>query len=138
MSDVKQVGITWYPSPEAVHRAYWQPMAESEGMTYEVLIAEGMTCAFDQFGNMVEMTHDEEMAALRSMGAWGFADTKLRHIHAWAAPETPREQVMRLLAHEIGHLTGEPCKDELQEEFRAETFGAVAAMAFSMLPLPAM
>ncbi|MCR4146617.1 hypothetical protein, partial [Alcaligenes faecalis] len=65
---------------------------------------------------------------------WGCADTDTNQIHVWAAPDVDRALLIHMLAHEIGHLTGEPHPDDIQEELRAETFGKVAALAYHMLP----
>lgn len=127
-------GVTWYSTPEALHRAMWSPAAEAEGMTYEALIAESSTSAFTTDGREIQVTHEEEMDAIRLMGVWGFCDTNTSQIHAWAAPDTPRLKVIHMLAHEIGHLTGTPDENDLEEEMRAEAFGQVAAIAFGMLP----
>ena len=127
-------GVTWHPTPEALHRAMWSPAAEAEGMTYEALIADSSTGAFTVDGEEVHVTHEEEMNAIRCMGVWGFCDTNTNQIHAWGAPGTPRLKVMHMLAHEIGHLTGAPDENDLEEEMRAEAFGQVAAIAFGMLP----
>lgn len=127
-------GITWHPSPEALHRAMWGPIAEAEGMDYEALLAESSgVAAFTATGEEVHVTHEEEMDAIRMMGVWGFSDANAKHIHAWAAPDTPRIKVLHMLAHEIGHLTGTPDEDDLKEEMRAEAFGQVAALAFGLM-----
>ena len=126
-----ELAITWYPSPEAVHRAMWAPIAEAEGMTYEALMAESHSHGVDAAGTEVEISAEEEMAAIRSQGVWGFIDTNGHHIHAWASPDAPRETVVHMLAHEIGHMTGTPHDDDLEEELRAEQFGRVAALAVS-------
>lgn len=130
---MQNIKMTWYDTPQEVHRAMWTPVALEEGMSYED-ICETLGGGTDADGNIVEITYEKEMAAIREMGVWGFADTLDRHIHAWADPSTPRETVIYMLAHEIAHLAGTPSEDDVQEELRAESYGAVAAQAFSLLP----
>lgn len=130
---MKDIKMTWHDTPEEVHRAMWEPVAIEDNVTYAELC--GMTGGgTDAEGNIVEFTFAQEMEAIRQMGVFGFADTMDRHIHAWADPSTPRETVIHMLAHQIGHLTGTPCEDDLQEAMRAASYGAVASMAFSLLP----
>ncbi|EWC39609.1 hypothetical protein [Stutzerimonas stutzeri] len=131
--DPPEMIIRWYESPESVHRAMWEPMAIGEGMTYDELLAEGVTCGFDESGNEVEMEAGADIEGMRMQGCWAFVDTLNSCIHAWAAPDADRGKILHMLAHEIGHATGTPHPDGFQEEMRAEQFGRVAAAAYSML-----
>lgn len=128
------IDIVWHDSPESIHRAMWAPVAESEGMTYEELCADCGAIAECLDGEVLELTHEQEMQAILEQGCWGFAEVERGTIHAWAAPHADRGLVLHMLAHEIGHLTGDPHPDGLQEELRAEQFGRVAALAYSLLP----
>lgn len=127
------VSICWHDSPEDVHRLMWEPVAISEGMTYDEMLADSTCCGETEDGQLVEFSHEQELGGMRAQGCWAFADTHANTIHAWAAPDADRGRVLHMLAHEIGHLTGEPHEDSMQEELRAEQFGRVAALAFSML-----
>ena len=128
------VSVTWHESPESVHRAMWEEVAVAEGMTYEQLIAESEGEGETETGETVAFTHEQELAGMRGQGCWAFVDTRNNTIHAWADEATPRELVLHMLAHEIGHITGEPHPDHMQEEMRAEQFGRVAKMAYGLLP----
>ena len=128
------VSVTWYESPDSVHRAMWEEVAVAEGMTYEQLIAESEGEGETETGETVAFTHEQELAGMRGQGCWAFVDTRNNTIHAWADEATPRELVLHMLAHEIGHITGEPHPDHMQEEMRAEQFGRVAKMAYGLLP----
>ena len=128
------VSVTWHESPESVHRAMWEEVAVAEGMTYEQLIAESEGEGETETGETVAFTHEQELAGMRGQGCWAFVDTRNNTIHAWADEATPRELVLHMLAHEIGHITGEPHPDDMQEEMRAEQFGRVAKMAYGLLP----
>ena len=130
------MSITWYDTPEQVHRAMWEEGAIANGMTYEQMMSES-TCVGEDFaGNEHEVTHEQEMAGIRTQGCWAFVDTRVNMIHAWADPEADRELVLHMLAHEIGHVTGAEHPDPSQEEMRAEQFGRVAKMAASLMPAP--
>lgn len=127
------MSITWYDTPEQVHRAMWEEGAIANGMTYEEMIAES-TCVGEDFaGNEHEVTHEQEMAGIRTQGCWAFVDTRVNMIHAWADPEADRELVLHMLAHEIGHVTGAEHPDPIQEEMRADQFGRVAKLAYQLL-----
>ena len=129
-----QVSITWHESPESVHRAMWEESAIDAGLTYEQMLAESAACGEDEHGNEIEFTHEQELDGMRQQGCWGFVDSRTNIIHAWAADSAPRGFILHMLAHEIGHVTGEPHPDELQEEMRAEQFGRVAKLAYELLP----
>lgn len=83
----------------------------------------------DSRGNPVEIDMAE---ALRQQRVWGFAKTKGRpEIHWWAAKDATEEEVIALLAHELGHLrrlvkraNGAP-----REEVIADGYAAVALTA---------
>ncbi|WP_160286827.1 hypothetical protein [Pseudomonas knackmussii] len=125
--------IRWYDSPEEVHRIMWEPAALAEGMTYEQMMAESEVCGQDEHGNEVVLDSGSEFAGMRAQGCWAFVDPLNNCIHAWAAPDADRGMVLHMLAHEIGHVTGEPNSDPFQEEMRAEQFGRVAGLAYSLL-----
>lgn len=126
--------IRWYSAPEDVHRAMWEESAVEAGMTYEEMMEESVSCGEDEHGNEIEFTHEQELAGIREQGCWAFVDTRTNIIHAWAAEYAPRDLVLHMLAHEIGHLTGAAEDDQLQEELRAEQFGRVAKAAYALLP----
>lgn len=127
------ISIQWHGSPEDVHRLMWEPVAISEGVTYDEMLADSICCGETEDGQLVEFSHEQELAGMRVQGCWAFADTHANTIHAWAAPDADRVRVLHMLAHEVGHLTGEPNEDPMLEEMRAEQFGRVAAQAFVML-----
>lgn len=128
-----KLSIVWHDTPESTHRAMWGPAAIDEGMTYEQLMAESTACGETADGETVELSHEDEINAIRGQGCWAFVDTTAGVIHAWAAPDAPMDRVMHMLAHEIGHATGDPHPDGIQEEMRAEQFGRVAREAYRLL-----
>lgn len=132
-SNPPELSIVWHDSPEAIHRAFLEPVAAGEGMTYEQFVAESYMCGQDADGNECEIESGAELEGMRLQGCWGFLDENTNTVHAWADPGVDRALLLHMLAHEVGHATGTAHPDELQEEFRAEQFGAVAAMAFRFM-----
>ncbi|HRO20851.1 hypothetical protein [Alcaligenes phenolicus] len=130
--ELPELTIQWHDTPEAVHRIFWEKAALENGMTYEDLM-EGVMVGETEHREKVDLTYEQEIQAIRDQKCWGCADTETNQIHAWAAPDVDRTLLIHMLTHEIGHLTGEPLPDDIQEELRAETFGKVAAMAYQML-----
>ena len=128
------VAITWHDSPESVHRAMWEESAVAAGMTYAQMVDESVSCGEDEHGNEIEFTHEQEIAGMRRQGCWAFVDARSNMIHAWADESASREFVLHMLAHEIGHITGDAHTDDFQEEMRAEQFGRVARAAYRLLP----
>lgn len=82
----------------------------------------------------VEFTLDEFVVALEGNPMWGFVDTLASPpvIHAWASPGASLEELVALMAHEIGHVTGEALEDDEAEERRADEFAAVAVQALGL------
>lgn len=130
---MKSISIQWHNSAQSVHRAMWEPVAASEGITYDDMMADSVGVATSADGVDFELSHADELAALEAQGCWAFVDTKAGIIHAWVSPYAPRSRVVHMLAHEIGHMVGTPLDDDIAEEMRAEEFGRVAAMAFDMM-----
>lgn len=128
-----ELEIRWYSSPEEVHRLMWEPSAIDAGMTYEQMMSECEVCGEDEHGNEVTIPPGAEFEGMRKQGCWAFIDTLNSCIHAWADESTDPEMVLHMLAHEIGHATGTPESDPLQEEMRAEQFGRVAKLAYQLL-----
>lgn len=131
--ELPELTIQWHDTPEAVHRIFWEKAAIENGLTYEELI-EGAMVGETEGRQKVDLTYEQEIQAIRDQKCWGCADTDTNQIHVWAAPDVDHALLIHMLAHEIGHLTGEPHPDDIQEELRAETFGKVAALAYHMLP----
>jgi len=127
------VTIQWHESPESVHRAMWEPVAIGEGMTYDELMADSVMCGEDEHGQEYELEGGADIKGMRMQGCWAFVDTSTNTIHAWADPATEDALVLHMLAHEIGHITGTPAADDMQEEMRAEQFGRAARRAFELL-----
>ena len=80
-------------------------------------------------GNECEYSIDDAIAGMDITGCWGYVDEQ-NTIHFWAKSDVDDKTLVHFFAHEIGHCSGTPCEDYMEEERRAETFGEVAAQAF--------
>jgi hypothetical protein len=87
----------------------------------------------NETGAEFDVSGEDAIAGIAEQKCWGFCDTKTGEIHAWVAPDCPPETLLEFLGHELGHLTGTPCADELEEEMRANLFGEVAAQAYRLM-----
>lgn len=126
--------IVWHESAKAVYEAMWAQAMAGEGIPADE--AEEVTFHADTVGGgAITLTKDQLIAAIEEQGMWGFVDTESRTIHAWAHPSADPADILHMLAHEIGHATGEPAADDLEEEKRADTFGVVASDAFRLLAM---
>jgi hypothetical protein len=126
------LSIQWHPTPEAVLRLMWAESFAAEGLSAEDMADAAFVCDTEG-GESIEASEAQVLEGMRAQGCWGFSDTAARVIHAWAAPSADPVLVLHMLAHEVGHLTGEPAADDMAEELRAEVFGGVAAQAFRLL-----
>lgn len=129
--------VVWYKTAEEVFEAYFgfqgeakdfEPLSDAEISTINAEII-----ALCESGEHHEISAHETIQAMKDQGVWGFAETDARVIHAWADPQADPADVLHMLAHEIGHLTGTPDEDDLREELRADSFGKVAAQAYRLL-----
>ena len=130
---IEPLGIVWHTTPENVFYAMWEAACLAEGITAAEFPATTVIGVSSQTGDEEAMTVEQVVTNIRDMGMWGFVDTETRTIHAWADPAASPGDVLHMLAHEVGHVTGEPDEDEEAEEIRADTFAAVAAEAYRLL-----
>lgn len=84
------------------------------------------------------MTYKDMLKACREQQVWGFvripADPLvLAEFHTWWHKDAPLELVMHMLAHEAGHLSGTPLKDDAAEEERADGYAEVVLEVIRML-----
>ncbi|MFM5440148.1 hypothetical protein ACET9K_11905 [Aeromonas enteropelogenes] len=128
-----ELSIVWYSDPVDVHRELWRSAAEENGMTVDELLDSSEFMGLDIDGNEISVSNQQAFEGMAEMGCWGWVDTESNTIHAWADKDADPEMVLHMLAHEIGHVTGVPDSDPLQEEMRAEQFGFVAKLALRMM-----
>jgi hypothetical protein len=88
-------------------------------------------------GAVVTSNIGAQVVATEKMGYWGFAETWATPpvIHLWVSPGAAPEDVVELIGHELGHITGTPAADDIEEELRAHEYGQVARSAFEALKL---
>lgn len=68
----------------------------------------------------------------RKAGVWGFCVDK-KELHVWIADHARPEKILRLLAHELGHIRRPWHRDRDQEEAKAENYAMVAVTAFVIM-----
>lgn len=82
-------------------------------------------------GNKVQVEFGDIYESVKEMGVWGWVDED-NLIHFWANKNASIGDLVHFFAHEIGHRIGKPCKDDLKEELRAETYGDAAELAYKL------
>lgn len=70
----------------------------------------------------------------KKTGAWGFCREK-GDIYVWIAPHATPLQIIRLLAHELGHKQRPFKRDRIAEEIKADRYEAVAGEAYELMEL---
>lgn len=130
---IQPLGITWYPTPDAVFYSMWEQAFNAEGIPTSEIADTSVIGVNSATGEDEALSVDEAIQGMKDQGMWGYIDTEARMIHAWADPGTAPGAILHMLAHEVGHITGEPAADEVEEERRADAFGAVAAEAFRLM-----
>jgi len=65
-------------------------------------------------------------------GYLAFSDTLTRTIHVWFDNRVSEEKRFRVLAHELAHITGNPCRDPLNEEERCDGFARLAVEVYRL------
>lgn len=92
-------------------------------------------------GDVIRLSPEEYIASLEHMGCHGYAEVQKNEVHIWVRDDVKFEMLLRLLAHERGHLDAyqlDPEKSDItdpsisiQEGF-ASTCDVVAVWAYQM------
>lgn len=122
----KEFSLKRYDNLDEVILAVYQD--DENSLTLEDL-KESIITGLDSNEQEVSFDYETQKAGIETQGVWGWID-KDKVIHYWLGKDLPIEELIHFLAHEIGHETGEPNEDHLQEEMRAEDFGYVATQAY--------
>ena len=69
---------------------------------------------------------------IKQRGTWGFAENKKR-IHIWFKKGTSEANLLKLLAHEIGHLQRPWKRNRILEETKAINYAYVALSAYEIM-----
>lgn len=83
----------------------------------------------DQNKKEVKFSYQQQKEGIQFVGYWGWVDEN-KVIHYWVGKQVSIEELIHFFAHEIGHRTGTPIKDNYKEEMRAEGYGHAATLAF--------
>ena len=83
----------------------------------------------DQDEKELKFTYEQHKEGIEFAGLWGWISED-KVIHYWVGKVIPMEELIHFLAHEIGHRTGIPIKDNYKEEMRAEGYGHAATLAY--------
>lgn len=81
-------------------------------------------------GSKHKMKQAEALSLIKKRSVWGWVEGK-RIIHFYARKNASMSQLVRMLAHEIGH-TQKPYHRTIAEEMKANKYGLVAMTAFEI------
>jgi hypothetical protein len=129
--------VCWHDTPEEIHRAYWTPMAEASGFTYDDLMTKARTGVLAD-GSPVEITREQELNDIRTQQCWGFSDHINHRLHFWVGslpygePRT-EELLHTMIASEIAHLAPRRHRNEQLEQYRALQMACVSRAAKAVL-----
>lgn len=129
--------VCWHDTPETIHRAHWEPMAEASGFTYDELMSKSRTATLAD-GSPVEITREQELADMKTQQCWGFADWVNHRLHFWVGDlphDEPRteELLHTMIASELAHLAPYRHSNEQLEQYRALQFASVSRAAKAVL-----
>lgn len=128
-----QLNVAWHDSPETIHRARWESVAQANGIAYEELFSRMTIEAGDNgMGDVVGNTPEQVIKGIRDQGCWAFVDYNDRTLHLWVGPDAPQDMVIQMIASELAHLTPDRWLNEQLDELRIEQFGYVANIAFQI------
>lgn len=91
--------------------------------------------------NNEDLSYKEMLQAIKSKQHWGFSRVTFRNekpieatIHYWAGSKATEEDLVRMFAHELGHISGKMQKPgSKDEEDRADSYAEVAYAVVNML-----
>lgn len=128
-----QMNVAWHDSPEAIHRAFWDPVCQREQVPYEELFSRMTIEAGDNgMGDIVGNTPEQVIKGIRDQGCWAFTDYANRTVHLWDAGTVDQGMLVQMITAEVAHLTPDRWADEQLEELRASQFGAVGNIALQI------
>ena len=79
-------------------------------------------------GEKYSMSQKAFRREVLTKGCWGFCEGK-RKIHVWIGKRATLEQVVRLMAHEAGHMERPHRRTHKAEESKAGSYEAVSVFA---------
>lgn len=87
------------------------------------------------------VTYKNLLATIKNNKHWGFCRVtfkrgvpKSAEINYWYAPDCPKEDIIRMFAHELGHLSGEmQAPGSNEEEIRADSYAILVEELFALI-----
>lgn len=128
---LKRVRFVRHVSADACLRAFWREPCRLAGVTIDDAVA--------------SEEYQRDLEIIKANGWWGHAHPKTRTVNYWAKRSISKTTLLRLLAHEVGHLVGLKAnwesavrmrgaskrdRRDWAEELRADLYGAVALVAY--------
>lgn len=128
-----QINLAWHDTPESIHRAYWSPVANQNGLDYETLMSNmSLETGTNGMGDVIGNTPTEVIAGIRTQGCWAFTEYASRTVHLWIGTTSDQNMLMQMIASEVGHLTPDRWEDDQLEELRTTQMGNVAQIALQI------
>lgn len=87
---------------------------------------------FDQSGHEYRLHFDEYLAALKEMKCFGFCENNTNAIHVWIDENCPIEMIIKMMAHEYGHIMKPHYWSQRKEEMKAGRYEKAAQFAFNI------
>lgn len=85
----------------------------------------------DENGKKRQLCLKKTIAAIKANKCWGWLEKKTI-IHLWIGAGCNDVDIIRLIAHELGHAK-RPFHRSLKEEMKAEKYASVAELAFLIM-----
>jgi len=121
-----------HESAEHIHRTYWEKLAIVNQFTFEEIMACKRigVVAIDGVDEPVELSIEDELAALKKLGMWGFADYVTDTVHLWVSEGYRRDPasqnaIRTMVSEQIVELMPFRYDDENQQSLKAAALGQV-------------
>lgn len=127
---LQPVNVSYHPTPEAIHEAYWGPICAQNGVPYDIVLTNvAFETGTNGIGEQVGNTPEQVIEGIRTQGCWAFTHYDSRTVHVWADAAVGQDMLMQMIAGEVAHLTPDRLQDEQLEELRAIQMGNVAQVS---------
>lgn len=134
--EIQEPRLMVHHSAEEILETFWGTLAKEAGID-EGEFGEWRRGGIDQDGNEVEFTAEDELAGLRAQRMWAYLDQNTYTVHVWAEHGVDFQDLLHLLAHELGHAilnwVRDAPDDQLNEERCCEYFARAAVMAYTLV-----
>lgn len=128
-----EINLAWHDSAEGIHRAYWTPVANQNGLDYDTLLQNmALETGENGAGDIVGNTPEQVIAGIRTQGCWAFTSYNDRTVHLWVGTCEDHNLLMQMIASEVAHLTPDRWANEQLEELRVTQMGNVGQIALQI------